>query len=101
MAKKEFDSITGKLKPDYPKKPIPSHLEEVDMPAKPDINKAVKLGWSDIWNVIKAIFRNESLRQLEGSPGLVTAILGIRYIIYLIVGVIALVGIVWAFKSIL
>lgn len=101
MAKKEFDNITGKLKPDYPKRPTPSHLEEVGKPAKPDINKTAKLGLGDWWNVIKAIFRNESLRQLEGSPGLVGAALGLRYTLYLIVIVIVLVGVIWAFKSIL
>ena len=100
---REFDDLKG-LPPEklpHNSKPIPNYLDEVKVPTKPNIYKTVKLGWSDVWNIIKAVFRNESLNQLEGSPGLIGAALSLRYTLYLFVGVIALVAIVWGLKSIL
>ena len=101
MAKKEFDNLTGQLKPDYPKPTIPSELEGVEYPPKPDGHKKAKLGWSDYWVVIKAVFRNEALNQLQGKKGLLQTALTLRHTLYLIAGVFALMAIVWGLKSIL
>ena len=35
MAKKEFDNLTGKLEPDYPRPKVPKELKKVEQPVSP------------------------------------------------------------------
>ena len=95
MSKKEFDNLTGELKPDYPKKEIPKHLDEVGK----EKNQSVKLNLSDYWNILKAVFRNEALLQLEGKPSAIIAAYSMRYSLILLAGIILLSGITSLIKG--
>ena len=70
MSKKEFDDLKGKLEPDYPRPKIPKELDEVDYNGKPK----VKLNFSDFFNILLAILKNEALDQL--NPAKVTKVKG-------------------------
>lgn len=78
MSKKEFDKLTGKPLERQPyKSKIPKQLKEVEVNKKPEI----KLNLSDLWNIFKAVFRNESLAQLEGKPSAIAIAYSLRYFI--------------------
>ena len=85
----EFDNLSG-LSPDkipYKPKPIPKELKEV----KKTNRKSVSLNFSDYWNIIKAIFRNEALAQIQGKSYLYETALNIRYILMCLVAVLVII----------
>lgn len=89
-----MDDLKGKLEPDYPRPKVPDHLEEVDT----EKNNDIKLNFSDYWNILKAIFRNEALNQLQGKPSLIEKALALRYIGMFLIGIVVLFMIVSLFK---
>ena len=82
MAKKKWEGKPLEPLPHEPKKP-PKHLDEVGK----EKNQSVKLNLSDYWNILKAVFRNEALLQLEGKPSAIIAAYSMRYFLIFIGGV--------------
>ena len=93
MAKKKWEGKPLEPLPHEPKKP-PKHLDEVGK----EKNQSVKLNLSDYWNILKAVFRNEALLQLEGKPSAIIAAYSMRYLLIFIGGVMILSLIVSLFK---
>ena len=93
MAKKKWEGKPLEPLPHEPKKP-PKHLDEVGK----EKNQSVKLNLSDYWNILKAVFRNEALLQLEGKPSAIIAAYYMRYLLIFIGGVMILSLIASLFK---
>jgi len=91
--KKEFDELTGELKPDYPKPEIPDHLNEVDSEG----NQKAKLNFSDYWNIVYAIFSDYAFKKL--NPAQKKTVLTIQTIGSIIGGVIVLLGMIYCIRS--
>lgn len=101
MAKKEFDNLTGKLKPDAykpPATPKPKLSKTGIMVLMLKRTKEAKLHLNNWWIIIKAIFTNEALNQLQGKPSLITTALSARYTLLFIGGVVVLFLIITLFK---
>ena len=76
----DFKDLKG-LPPEavpHDSKPVPNELEYKHIPTRE--NDGTDLNLSDYWNIIKAIFRNEALAQIEGKSYLYETALNIRYI---------------------
>lgn len=59
MAKKEFDNVTGKLKPDYPRPKIPKKLDKVKNPGNSEDGS---FGWKELPRILYLFL----LKQGEG-----------------------------------
>lgn len=90
---KDLNGLPPEMQPHKPKE-VPKELSEV----KKADNQKVSLNLSDYWNIVKAIFRNEALAQLEGKSMLYETALNFRYAGMVIVGIIVFVLFIGLFK---
>ena len=101
MAKKEFDNLTGRLKPDaykHPVTPKPKLSRSAIMVLMLEKTKVAKLHLNNWWIIIKAFFNQEALALLTGEPSLVMKIIAARYVLLLIGGIVLVLLLVSLFK---